>query len=215
MAFVMIIYKQFGGSIHEFLEADGKKILAEHNQKESEIIDMLKSELHDMKQQDRIVQDAQDVQAIREATYAKLNQVGQIKPQYEFKAQIERILSMIAHEELAMQDKAKHKLMEEATAAVRKRFSTSKELQKSSLDMAIAQLQGIKGGAKKKPTVDPVQQAFVEFFQVKAKDAAKADEAAEIAETRASIVRKLNAVAMNEGFYFKLDESGKPKMVVK
>lgn len=210
IAFTMIVYKNFGGSIHEFLEQDGKRLLAEHNEKEDEIIDLLKSELNDMKQQDQIVKDAQDIQALREETYEKLNAAGKIKPKHEFKAQMERILSLLAQEEAALVEKAKHSLMKEATETVTSNFLSSKDLQKSSLEVAIGQLEGKKGSK-----ADPVQTAFVNFFKNKAKDAAQIDESVEVAATREVLLTKLNSVAMNEGFYFKLDEAtGKPKMVV-
>jgi F-type H+-transporting ATPase subunit b len=208
IAFTMLIYQQFGGSIHEFLAADGKRMLKDHNAKENDIIQMLQEQLDDMKMQSNIVKDAQDIQAVREATYEKLNAAGQIKPQYDFKAQMEKVLGMLATEEASMTEKAKHALMKDATEAVKAKFASSKDLQKSSLDLAIAQLEG-KGGQG-----DLVQAAFIDFFKAKAKEAATADEAAELAETRKTIVRKLNAVAMNENFVFRLDENGQPKMVV-
>ena len=208
IAFTMIIYQQFGGSIHEFLAADGKRMLKDHNAKESDIIQLLQEQLDDMKMQSQVVQDAQDVQAVREATYEKLNAAGQIKPQYDFKAQMEKLLGMLATEEAVMTEKAKQALMKDATEAVRVKFASSKNLQKSSLDLAIAQLEGNQGQG------DLVQTAFMDFFKNKAKEAATADEAAELAETRKTIVRKLNSVAMNENFFFRLDDDGKPKMVV-
>lgn len=209
IAFTMIVYKQFGGSIHEFLEQDGKRILAEHNNKEDEVIQLLKDQLAEMKAQDNIVQDAVDVQELREATYEKLNAAGKVKPLHDFKQQMEKILSVLSHEEANMLEKAKHELMDEATKSVTDSFLTKKDLQKKSLDIAISQLEG---KASKKE--DPVQAAYMQFFKDKAKEASQVDEKAEIAETRSAIVAKLNAIAMNEGFFFKLDDDGKPKMVV-
>ena len=124
-------------------------------------------------------------------------------------AQVEKLLSMISHEEAVMQDKAKITLMEEATDAVKASFSENAELKKAALTSAIATLKGTKGGTK-----DPVQQAYMAFFADKKKAAEKIDAAAEAAAAREAIITKLNATAKNEGFYFQFDADGKPKMVV-
>lgn len=209
IAFTMIVYQQFGGSIHDYLAADGKRMLQEHNLKEDEIVQLLQDQLDDMHMQAEVVKDAHDIYTVREVTYEKLNAAGHIKPQHDFKAQVEKLLHMVATEEASLTEQAKQTLMKDATVAVQATFASNKELQKNSLDMAIAQLEG-----KTAKKGDLVQAAFVNFFQTKAKDAATADETAELAETRKTIVRKLNSVAMNENFFFRLDDDGKPKMVV-
>jgi len=121
---------------------------------------------------------------------------------------VERLLHMIEAEEISMREKAKHDLMEEATAAVTAEFSSSPELKKSSLSNAIAALKGGKGAG------DPVKDAYLKFFKGKAAAAAKIDEKAETKAARRAIVGKLNAAAKNEGFFFELGEDGKPRMVV-
>ena len=208
MAFVMIIHKNFGGTMHELLEEDGKRILAEHNAVEDQVIDILNTKLQDIKVQGNVVTDAETILALKEETYAKLNAAGQIKPQYDFKAQMERALAQIAVEEAAIQEKAKHAMMEEATIAVTQAFASSGTLKKSALDNAISQLQGGKSKG------DPVQKAYGQYFKKKAADASQVDEKAELLKSRETIVTKLNAIAMNEGFFFKLDEKGNPKMTV-
>lgn len=158
--------------------------------------------------QSRVVQDAEDIKALKIQTYEKLNAAGKIKPQYEFKAQVEKLLQMMEAEELSMREKAKHDLMDEATAFVTAEFASSAELKKVSLANAIATL---KGG---KVAGDPVKDAYLKFFQQKAADASKIDEKAETMEARQSVLTKLNSVAKNEGFYFEFGPDGKPKMVV-
>lgn len=204
----MIVYKNFGGAIHEFLEEDGKRILAQHNAAEDEILRILSDKVQDMKLQKNVVQDAEAILALKEQTYAKLNAAGQIKPQYDFKAQIERLLAQIAVEEAAIQDKAKIAMMQEATMAVTQSFASTESLKKSALDNAISQL---KGGKSKG---DPVQKAYVDFFKKKAADASQVDEKAELLKSRETIVTKLNSIAMNEGFFFDLDKKGNPTMKV-
>jgi Mitochondrial ATP synthase B chain precursor (ATP-synt_B) len=208
IAFTAIVYKQFGGVIQETLEADGKRIIEEHNKYEDQILSVLKTKRDEIVMMKDIVKDAQDVHALKEETYVKLNAAGKIKPQHEFKAQIERVLSMMVAEEAAVTEKSKVALMEEATMAVTKELMTNKKLQKQSLDNAIAQLKGTKPGA------DPVKETYLTFFKWKASEAAKADVAAEAAAARESMVKKLNAVAANEGFFFQFDTDGKPKMTV-
>lgn len=208
LAFTMIVYKNLGPSIQEALEADGKKILAAHQAQEDASITTLQAKLDDLKQQSNIVKDAEDVQKVREETYVKWDSIGKIRPQHEFKAQVERVLSLVATEEAALQEKQKQALMEEATLKVTERFLSDKNLQKTSLDLAIATLEGKKGAG-----ADPVQAAYVQFFKNKADEAKKTDEKVEIAATRAALLTKVNAVAMNEGFFFKMDETtGKPVM---
>jgi hypothetical protein len=206
IAFTSLVYKQFGGVIHDMLTEDGKRILAEHNKVEDQVINILEDKRQDIVMQERVVQDAKDIKALKEETYEKLNAAGKIKPQHEFKSQIERILHLMETEETSMTEKGKIALMEEATAAVTNKLLTDKKLQKSSLDNAIATLTG-KKGAK-----DPVKEAYLAFF--KAKASSKVDEAAEKKAARENVVTKLNAAAANEGFFFRFDPDGKPKMVV-
>lgn len=205
IAFTMIIYKQFGGVIQASLEEDGKKILEEHNKAEDYVINILEEKRNDIVMQENIVQDAKDVLALKMETYEILNEVGKLKPQHEFKAQVERALSIIETEELSMVEKAKISLMKEATEAVTKKLLTDKALQKKSLDSAIAQLTGKKGGT------DVVKEAYLDFF--KAKKSLNVDEAAETKAARENIVTRLNAIAASEGFFFRFDADGKPTMV--
>ena len=209
IAFTAIIYKQFGGVIQEALEADGKRILAEHNAAEDQVISSLQTSIDNMKEQTTLVEDVTAIKELKAETYAKLNEVGKVKPLYDFKSQVEKLLNMISHEEAVMQEKAKTALMAEATESVKAAFSDNAELKKSALASALATLKGGKGGAK-----DPVQQAYLAFFADKKKAAASIDAAAEAKAAREAIIMKLNATAMNEGFYFQFDASGKPKMVV-
>jgi hypothetical protein len=209
IAFTSIVYKQFGGAIHDMLAADGERILEEHNKLEDAIIHDLQDKLYDVKMQEHVVQDANDIKELRIASYEKLNAAGIIKPQFEFKAQMERLLTMMAAEELSMQEKTKAAIMEEARASVTAEFSTNQELKKTSLASAIAQLKGSTSGAS-----DPVKAAYLAFFKTKGVAAAKMDEKVELAANRAAMVAKINAVASNEGFFFELDQTGKPKMTV-
>ena len=209
IAFTSIIYKQFGGVIQDALEADGKRVLAEHNAAEDQVISSLKQSIDNIKSQESLADEIVAVKELKAETYKKLNEVGKVKPLYDFKAQVEKLLSMISHEEAVMQDKAKNNLMTEATDAVQASFAANAELKKAALASAIASLKGTKSGIP-----DPVQGAYLAFFADKKKAAAKVDAAAEAAAAREAIVMKLNATAMNEGFYFQFDASGKPKMVV-
>lgn len=206
MAFTAIVYKQFGGAIFDKLEEDGKRLLSHHNALEDAIINDLQEKLHDVKLQELIVQDAEAVKALRLATYAKLNAAGKIKPTYEFKAQIERMLTMMETEEASMKEKAKQTLMELATVSVTASFSASKDLQKTSLVAAIAQLKGSANSA------DPVKSAYLKFFKEQAVAAASIDEKEELLVARTSMVSKLNAMASNEGYFFEFDAAtGQPK----
>jgi hypothetical protein len=202
------VYKQFGGVIQEALEADGKRILQEHNAAEDQVISSLKESIQNIKEQETIVEDVEAVKALKAETYKKLNEVGKVKPLYDFKAQVEKLLSMISHEEAVMQEKAKIALMEEATAAVKASFATNDNLKKAALASAIASLKGGQSGGK-----DPVQEAYLAFFADKKKAAEKIDAKAEAAAAREAIIAKLNATAMNEDFYFKFGPDGKPQMV--
>lgn len=206
IAFTMVVYKQFGGVIQSALEEDGKKILEDHNKAEDYVINILEEKRNDIVMQENIVQDAKDVLALKIETYDILSEVGKLKPQHEFRAQIERALSLIETEEKSMIEKGKVSLMKEATAEVSEKLLTDKALQKKSLDSAIAQLTGKKGGA------DVVKEAYLEFF--KAKKASKVDEVAESKIARENIVTRVNAIAANEGFFFRFDADGKPVMVV-
>lgn len=206
----------FGDDFHKMLWADIPGLVATQNAKEDADIKALQEQIDDLKAQSNIVQDAQDIHALRLATYDKLNTVAQNKPMHEFKAQMERALGMIASEEVSAREKAKHDMMNEATAAVTDWFATSKDLKKVALDSAIAQIVG--GGGAAKDGGDPVKSAYLKYFQEKAKAAEKtvdSDEKARLAELRQATIAKINAVGKNEGFFFEWDEAtGQPKMVV-
>lgn len=206
IAFTLLVYKNFGSIIHDSLAEDGKRLLEEHTKVEDEIMNVLKEAHNDILMQANVVQDTKDIFALKVETYDKLNAAGKIKPQHEFKAQVERLLSLIEAEETSMSEKAKVALMEEATKTVTAKLLTDKKLQKASLDNAIAQLTGKKGAG------DVVKDAYLEFF--KTKKAEKVDEVAEKKAARENVVTRLNAIAVNEGYYFQFDADGKPKMVV-
>lgn len=209
IGFVAVVWSQAGDMIKSSLEAAGNKILKETNDLEDEVITKLESMHEELSLTDNMIQDMEDCHALTDETYEKLNASGKIKPLYDYKAQMERIINTIEAEEGRVTEKAKMALMEEATAAVTKQFATSKTLKASALDLAIAK---IKGTAK--AGEDPVQSCYIQFFKAKAAEASKVDSTAEAAEQRAALISKLNAVSHNENFHFDFGADGKPKMVV-
>ena len=211
VAFTAIVYKQFGGVIKDALEADGKRILKEHNAAEEQFCQVLQEFITEMKSQESIVQDIEDIKALKIQTYEKLNAAGKVKPLYDFKHQMEKLLNIIAAEEANMQEAGKSKMMVEATAAVLAQFGTDKKLQKAALTNAIALLKGGKGDG----ATDPVKAAYLQFFANKKVQAAKVDAKAEALAARETILVKLNAAAKNEKMFLEFDAAtGKPKMVV-
>ena len=207
--FCVIVYTQAGEMIHKGLTAKADQMLAEQNELEDAVIECLEDLYNDIdKLSGSLVQDFEAISKVTEETYAKLNAAGAIKPQYDFKAQMERVLHLIEQEEVNVKEKAKHALMEEATASVSEQFMSSKDLQKAAMDLAIAK---IKGTAKAGD--DPVKAAFIKFFKQKAAAASKADDSAELKAQREALVSKLNAVAKNEGFFFEFTPDGTPKML--
>ena len=169
---------------------------------------MLQEKIDDIKFQSRLVQDAEDMRQLKIQTYDMLNEAGKIKPLYDFKSQMERMLTIIQNEEANMTEKGKHALMEEATAAVTQQFLSSEELKKKSLTNAIASLKGSKVSG------DVVKDAYLQFFKTKSAQASKVDPKKEAMEARAVMVQKMNAIAKSEGFFFEIGADGKPKMVV-
>lgn len=208
VAFCVAVYTQGGDAIYKALDERAKTLLKEHNEAEDKVIAALEQKLDFLKANQNMVNDFEAINKIREQSYVNLNAAGVIKPQHDFKAQIERMLNMIAQEEANVTEKTKTAIMAEATAAVTEKFSTSKELKKAALDAAIAQ---IKGGAKQ-GTVDPVRAEFSNFLKAKAAAAAKISGDEEQKALRAAMVAKMNAVAKSEGFFFELDAAGKPTM---
>jgi hypothetical protein len=209
VAFCVTLYTQGGEAISKALSERADTLLKEHNESEDAVINAKQMKLDALKDCLLEVEHFQAIHQLRADSYDKLNQAGQTKPLYEFKGQLERVLDMIQQEEASVTEKTKARLMEEATENVSQQFSTSKALKKAALDVAIAT---IKGGSTAK--ADPVQGAFVKFFQDKTAALSKADDGTEAKEQRAALVAKMNSIAKNEGFYFSFDESGKPKMNV-
>mmetsp|Transcript_28856 Transcript_28856/g.42584 ORF Transcript_28856/g.42584 Transcript_28856/m.42584 type:complete len:300 (+) Transcript_28856:70-969(+) len=209
IAFCVTFYTQGGDAVYKAMDETAKTILKEHTEAEDKVIAAMEKKLEFLKANSNMVDDFEAINKIREEAYVNLNKAGKVKPQHDFKAQMEKAIAIIVQEEQNVAEKAKTALMEEATAAVTAEFGSSKELQKAALDSAIAK---IKGTAK--AGEDPVQATFIQFFKNKAADAAKSDDGSEAAAQRAALVHKLNATAKNEGFFFQLDANGQPKMVV-
>ena len=208
LAFCVTLYSQGGDAIYKALDEKAVNLLKDHNEAEDKVITALEHKLEFLKANKNMVNDFEAINAIRAETYKKLNAAGAIKPQHDFKAQVERMLNMISHEEASVTEKTKMALMREATATVTERFSTDKALKKAALDAAIAKL---KGG---KAVADPVHTAFVQFFKEKAAAAKASTDDSEEKAQREAMIAKMNAVAKNEGFFFQFDAQGQPKMVV-
>lgn len=210
IAFCVALYTQGGDIIYQSLDQKAKDLLKEHNEAEDKVIEALEQKLEFLQANKDQVEHFQIINKMREEAYGNLNAAGAVKPQHDFKAQVERVLNMIATEEASITEKTKVALMAEATAAVTEEFANSKALKKAALDSAIGGLQG--GAAECGP--DPVRDAFVKFFKNKAAEAAKSTDDSEEQAQRAALIGKMNAVAKSEGYFFQFDDSGKPKMVV-
>lgn len=191
------------------LDERAQTLLREHNEAEDKVIAALQQKLEFLKANKNMVNDFEAINQIRDETYVKLNAAGAVRPKHEFKAQMERILNMIAQEEASVTEKTKMALMRAATEHVREQFTSNKTLKKAALDDAIAQ---IKAGSATKAGADPVRAEFINFFKAKATQAAKVSGDEEAIAARAALVSKLNAVCKSEGFYFHFDAAGHPKM---
>jgi len=206
LAFCVTLYTQGGDAIYRALDAKAVGLLKEHTEAEDKVIEALETKLVFLKANQNTVNDFNAVNDIRAGTYEKLNAAGAIKPQHDFKGQVERILGMIAAEESSVTEKTKMSLMTEATAAVTEQFSSDKALKKAALDSSIAALKGGKSGA------DPVQSAFVKFFKDKAAVARASKDDSEEKAQREAMIAKMNGVAKNEGFFFHFDADGRPQV---
>jgi CO dehydrogenase nickel-insertion accessory protein CooC1 len=196
--------------ISQSFKDEAKSILKLQNDAEDEVISKLQENLDYMDLTENVVDDYQNVLDLTKDSYAKLNAAGKIKPQHELKAQVEKVLSMIANEEQSAYSKAKMALMLEATESVTAQFSTDDAMKKAGLDHALAKLTG-----KAKAGSDPVQAAFVKFFNAKSAAAKKADDGSEEKAARVTMLTKMNSIAENEKMYFRFDEAtGQPKMTV-
>ncbi len=208
VAFCVAAYSQGGDAVYKALDERAQTLLKENNEAEEKVIAALEQKLDFLKANQNMVNDFEAINKIREESYTNLNAAGAIKPQHDFKNQIERMLNMIAQEEANVTEKTKLAIMEEATATVTEKFTTSKELKKAALDAAIAQIKGSAGEG----SVDPVRAEFSNFLKAKAAAAAKVDGNVELMAQREAMVAKMNAVAKSEGFFFELDGNGKPTM---
>merc|ERR1712127_251058 len=207
IAFCVTVYTQGGDAIHKALDQKAVDLLKEHNAAEDNVVAALEQKLEFLQAGKNMVNDFEAMNEIRAETYDKLNAAGAVKPQHDFKAQVERMLNMIAAEEASVTEKTKTSLMAEATASVTGKFASDKALKKAALDAAIAKIKGGKAAA------DPVQAEFVKFFKAKAAEAkASKDDSEEVAQKEAMIA-KMNSVAKNEGFFFEFDKAGKPALL--
>ena len=196
--------------INKSLKEESEAMLKIQNEAEDEVIAKLEENLEYMKLTENVVQDYQGVLDLTKSSYDKLNAAGKIKPQHDLKAQMDKMLSMIANEEQNVYEKAKLTMMTEATESVTAKFSSDEKLKKAALDNAMAKLTG-----KAKAGSDPVGAEFVNFFKEKSAAAKKADDGSEEKAARKAMLTKLNALAESDGMYFRFDEAtGKPKLVV-
>jgi len=210
VAFCVCVYTQGGEAIHKSLDERAVNLLKEHNESEDRVIEAMETKLDFLKNNLEQVAHFESIHDLRGVSYERLNVAGAVRPQYEFKAQVERVLEMIASEEASVTEKTKATLMEEATVHVSNRFDGDKKLKKAALDAAIATIKGGDAGA----AADPVKACFVDFFKTKAAGLAKADDGSEAAANRANLVTKINSIAKNEKFYFSFDANGAPKVNV-
>jgi hypothetical protein len=209
LAFCVVAYNQGGDVVNKALKDESASMLKLQNEAEDQVISKLEDNLQYMKITENIVQDYQDALDLTTDSYAKLNAAGKIKPQHDLKAQMEKMLLMVANEEQNVYEKTKTGLMTAATESVTAEFLTNEPLKKAALDAALAKLTG-----KAKAGSDPVQAAYVKFFKNKAADAKKMDDGSEEKAARASMLAKLNALADNEGMHFRFGATGKPELVV-
>jgi len=208
IAFCVALYSQGGDAIYKSLDATAQGILKDHHEAEDKVIAALEQKVEFLKANKGQVEHFEAINAMREEGYKALNAAGAVKPRHDFKAQVEKMLNMIAAEQASNQEKAKTALMDEALADVSGKFASEKALKKAALDSAIA---SIKGSGK---VSDPVKESFVKFFHEKAAVAkTSTDDSEEKAQT-AALIAKLDGVAKSEGFVFDFDASGKPKMTV-
>eukprot|EP00536_Pseudo-nitzschia_multiseries_P008510 jgi/Psemu1/325241/estExt_fgenesh1_pg.C_2160024 len=206
LGFCVVAYTQGGEMMSTMFKDEAKDMLKAQNEAEDEVIAKLQESVEYMKLTENIVEDYQAVYDLTEESYAKLNASGQIKPQHKLKAQVEKLLGMIAAEETNAYEKAKIALMTDATEAVTAEFASSKELKKAAVGAAIAKLTGKAGIGG-----DPVRDEFVKFFRATAEKAKAADDGSEERAARLTMITKMNAVAENEEMYFRLDATtGKP-----
>jgi hypothetical protein len=208
LGFCVVAYTQGGEVIANSFKEESKAMLKAQNEAEIEVIAKLEETVEYMKLTENIVSDYKGVLDLTEESYAKLNAAGKIKPQHDLKAQMEKMLGMVVTEEQSSYEKAKVAMMTDATTAVTTEFLTSKELKKAALDNAIDKLLGTPGAA----AGDPVQGAFVKHFAAKATAAKAADDGSEEKVARANMLAKMNAIAENDGMYFRFDASGKPML---
>lgn len=205
LAFCVTFYTQGGDAVYKAIDEKAETLLKEHNEAEAKVIEALEQKLLFLKANVNTVNDFSAINVLRAVAYEKLNAAGAVKPKHDFKAQVERILSMVAAEETSYTEKTKMAMMSEATASVTDKFTADKALKKAALDAAISKLKGGK-------VEDPVQAAFVQFFKEKAAAAKASKDDSEEKAQRAAMIAKMNSLAKNEGFFFAFDASGKPKM---
>jgi len=209
IAFCVAVYNSGGDAIYKFLDERAQKILKDHNKTEDKVIEALQLKLDFLESNQNMVNDFENINAIREEAYKNLSDVSAVKPKHDLRFQIERVLNTIITEEASVAEKTKIELMDEAISAVKNTFLKSKQLKKSALDTAISTIQG-------KEVIDgePVRMSFVQFFKEKAITASNEVNKSEENSQRSALISKLNTLCKTEGFFFNFDASGKPKMLV-
>ena len=131
IAFCVALYSQGGDAIYKSLDESAVTILKEHHEAEDKVIAALEQKLEFLQANKGQVEHFEAINALREEAYRNLNAAGAVKPQHDFKVQVEKMLNMIAAEEASNTEKAKISLMEAATADVTSQFSSEKALKKA------------------------------------------------------------------------------------
>jgi hypothetical protein len=210
LGFCVVAYTQGGEMMSTMFKDEAKDMLKAQNAAEEQVVSKLEESVEYMKLTENIVEDYQAAYDLTEESYAKLNASGKIKPKHALKAQMEKMLAMVAAEETSNYEKAKVTMMTDATAAVTAEFASNKDLKKAALTSAIAKLTGKAKGAAS----DPVREEFVKYFKATATSAKASDDGSEEKAAREGMVTKMNAIAENDGMYFRFDpETAKPALI--
>ena len=101
LAFCVTFYTQGGDAVYNALDQKAKDLLKEHNEAEDKVIEALDQKLVFLKANQNMVNDFNAINEIRAATYEKLNAAGAVKPQHDFKAQVERMQHQMNNGEAA------------------------------------------------------------------------------------------------------------------
>lgn len=158
-AFVITAYTQGGDAIAKNLDAKAQAMMEEHNKIEDANISAVQAVIDAHKKRLNLLEDLESIAAESKACVSKLEAAKSSELKFAMRDDIEsKLINMASREEMILQ-KISSQLTSNAKAQVTAQFKASDKAKASSLDAALAALNG------KPSSTNPVKELYTNYFK--------------------------------------------------